>query len=599
MPLPTSYRNSTFAPNSPDVNQDGSKDGDSTSSWQTNNTTSNKVGVTHFIRKKLNFSDETLWKQFSARRLELISLMKLSEKKASEQDEEITKCARLLLIEFQYPEENLLDFDKLVRCAIQSVRRNKKRSWKKVADVQPSSNPKPQKFVIFQPSDGQHVQKGSFRASEPPRLSSKDFLSQITKLNSSSENEGETQSYSKLQELPSTSKLAINSLITPGRTNNSHSSTKDLPVKSNSISNYKLESIMARNPEQSDFRVNLPSISSLPFGGHNPETNTLELESLSKLLHFIKKSKSCFQFTKTFHETVEEDFYNPGSSQSTYNTENIEVVGAAAISCCLAYTLQKYFSNSSPSSLSYLRIKLSSDSVLSRILKNLDDSSLDVIMLGEYTAAQLLKKLIGCLLKDFGFDDILQPLSNVFKSIVIKDYPLICKPIPKKSSILHAEEKREDIVVHLRYKSKFLKFNYIHDTSSAPTIIEILDNAKTGFNIVDNNKYLRLRNYKEPSELFHNDLQLELFFQRQTEAGKDIDIEVFASDNKELTSELNQSKDGNTAKIFPPLDVDSNKAHHLVKKDSLHSFKDYHDIKKTQEEKTHKKQKIMVFQPLL
>lgn len=89
-----------------------------------------KLGVTHSIREKLNFQDERLWKRFLARRLELIDTLDLSSKKASEQEDEIRKVAEILRLEFKFDIQYFEDFDKLVRAAVQSVRRNRKRSTK-------------------------------------------------------------------------------------------------------------------------------------------------------------------------------------------------------------------------------------------------------------------------------------------------------------------------------------------------------------------------------------------------------------------------------------------------------------------------------------
>ncbi|KAK9465089.1 transcription factor Vhr1-domain-containing protein [Lipomyces arxii] len=84
-------------------------------------------GVTQTIRQKLHFVDEGQWKKFSARRLELIDSMELSSKKASEQDDVIIAVADTLRDEYGFPLHTLPDFDELVRAAIQSVRRNRKR----------------------------------------------------------------------------------------------------------------------------------------------------------------------------------------------------------------------------------------------------------------------------------------------------------------------------------------------------------------------------------------------------------------------------------------------------------------------------------------
>lgn len=102
------------------------------------------TGMTQLIRAKLRFTDESLWKRFSARRLELIDTLALSERKASEQDASIRKVAHTLLKEYGYDESNMGDFERLVRAGIQSVRRNRKRLPK-------SKVPSPQTFLHYHP----------------------------------------------------------------------------------------------------------------------------------------------------------------------------------------------------------------------------------------------------------------------------------------------------------------------------------------------------------------------------------------------------------------------------------------------------------------
>lgn len=89
--------------------------------------TTSSPGVTQSIRSRLNFNDESRWKRFSARRLELIDQLSLSNRKASEQDEKIESVATTLREEYEYPPDFQQDFDRLVRAGIQSVRRNRKR----------------------------------------------------------------------------------------------------------------------------------------------------------------------------------------------------------------------------------------------------------------------------------------------------------------------------------------------------------------------------------------------------------------------------------------------------------------------------------------
>ncbi|KAK9462384.1 transcription factor Vhr1-domain-containing protein [Lipomyces oligophaga] len=103
-------------------------------------------GVTQIIRQKLQFTNEGQWKKFSARRLELIDSMSLSSRKASEQEDVIIAVADTLREEYGFPPVALPDFDKLVRAAVQSVRRNRKRlpkSKAKLVSKKESASPSP------------------------------------------------------------------------------------------------------------------------------------------------------------------------------------------------------------------------------------------------------------------------------------------------------------------------------------------------------------------------------------------------------------------------------------------------------------------------
>lgn len=91
-------------------------------------------GTTRRIREQLRFHDDLQWKRFSSRRLELIDRFGLSHHKASEQDASVRSIADTLRHEFGYPVTCLSEFEKLVTAAIQSVRRNRKRSRKSVSD---------------------------------------------------------------------------------------------------------------------------------------------------------------------------------------------------------------------------------------------------------------------------------------------------------------------------------------------------------------------------------------------------------------------------------------------------------------------------------
>ncbi|CAN3358038.1 hypothetical protein DICA3_F35146 [Diutina catenulata] len=109
-----------------------------------------KHGITHQIRHKLRggaFADDRLWKRFSARRLELIDTLDLSSKKASEQEADIRRVSDSLRREFDYGPDFAADFDKLVRAAVQSVRRNRKRSSKTRPGDKRFKSSSPESFI--------------------------------------------------------------------------------------------------------------------------------------------------------------------------------------------------------------------------------------------------------------------------------------------------------------------------------------------------------------------------------------------------------------------------------------------------------------------
>lgn len=397
-------------------------------------------GTTSVIRKKLKFTDELLWKQFSSRRLQLVESLSLSSKKASEQDEEIKICANTLMNEFHFPESTLPEFDKLVRLAIQSVRRNKKRSEKRLAS----------KLETFTSDDEQFTQNmkrikfDSSSSSIPPnsRDSNKfgfsehddsthnlDLLSTILleeeknkKLHETSDN-FISSNYSSENDAANVNlthvdnnKSIDNMLVTPKESSNiidfslitSNNANKDPAKESENIdSRIAVDSLVGPVIQDSD---KLPSIKKLD---ENPEFSN----AAQKILYSIKNSKCCYEFSKL-----------SGNEYSrTRNYDLLEEFGSACINSAVLYTLEKWFDHLLPDSSSYIKLRLKSDLTLGLIVKNLDKASIEVNRLSDFVASQLFKKLIGGCIKDFGFNSILNPLCDIFHSIITKDYPIIAK----------------------------------------------------------------------------------------------------------------------------------------------------------------------------
>ena len=398
---------------------------------------SSSNGTTSVIRKKLNFTDEALWKQFSSRRLQLVESLSLSSKKASEQDEEIKVCANTLMTEFHFADSSLPEFDKLVRLAIQSVRRNKKRSEKRLAS----------KLETFTSDDEQfpHPMKrtkaernGSGAGSRSDERSDENDdgahnLNLLSTILIEEENHNRSHGYindysGENDGVPNTASetTTSNSILTsPKKTssdmefsliNHNHHKGGDHKDAENIDSRVAIDSLVAPIIQDSD---KLPSIKKLD------ESPEFANES-QKILHKIKNSKSCFEFSK-----------NSGNNYSrTQNYDLLEEFGSSCINAAVLYTLEKWFDHLLPDSSSYIKLRLKSDLTLGLIVKNLDTESVEVNRLSNYVAAQLFKKLIGGCVKDFGFDSTLNPLSDIFHSIILKDYPIIAKDQLRKNQDL-------------------------------------------------------------------------------------------------------------------------------------------------------------------
>lgn len=420
-------------------------------------------GITRQIRSKLNFHDEKLWKLFSSRRLELIDTMELSRKKASEQDAEILKCSRILMSEFGYLDQHEQDFVKLVSVAIQSVRRNRKRSTK-TKNISHTRD----KFVI---------------------------VNQISTPNSEDDfhSDQEDSSVFKITDVLKTDDHF------GANYQNSQFNSKTLPINS------LLKPVL---PKQNSF-TKLPSFASLLAEDNRPNAqqqfSNKGIMALNKLLSIMKKSKTCNDLSLQLQNLPN----NLSVSSSFY--ENVEVLGSTTILSTILYIFEKNFVDLNPSSISYLRLKLNNDFTLSKILKNLD-LSMNEYYNNDFLSAQTFKRLIGCCVKDFGFDTVISPLTEIIHEIILKEYPLISKnssmsdtqvsgiplriPSPSVMAMTSSTRtRRNSIQVELKFNSSVLKFQFDPVSSSKPTLLELIENGKDAFNI-QTNSHVFLKNLK-------------------------------------------------------------------------------------------------------
>lgn len=407
----------------------------SNSTLTSNKHTYSSNGTTSVIRKRLNFTDEALWKQFSSRRLQLVESLSLSSKKASEQDEEIKICAKTLLNEFNFPASTLAEFDKLVRLAIQSVRRNKKRSEKRLASKLETLTSDDEQLLQWKKTktdtgddinfQGDNVINHNLHHSTNTCTTNSNVNHENTNLNfltnilldgdagnnavhaeNNNINSGNTVNQA-LAPIPSTG-LADFSMISSSQSASKNYETSRYNDKTDGHdSRAAINSLVGPIIPDAD---KLPSLKKLD---ENPEF----AKASAKILHAIKNSKSCFEFSR-----------NSGTEYSrSQNYDLLEEFGSSCITSSVLYTLEKWFDHLLPDSSSYIKLRLKSDLTLGLIVKNLDKNSVEVNRLGNYVAALLFKKLIGGCVKDFGFDSTLNPLCDIFHSIILKDYPIISK----------------------------------------------------------------------------------------------------------------------------------------------------------------------------
>lgn len=501
------------------------------------------LGITHTIREKLGFLDERLWRRFSARRLELIDMLELSSRKASEQEDEIRKVSEILRVEFGFPADTYPDFDKLVRAAIQSVRRNRKRSYRSkpmdrsdvkkckpdpssgidlIPDISNASTYEPEKIQL--PLADVDVPM----APEKPDISQNgsNFLSEILKVYTESHDEVYDLNYSraKVQSSFDKSQATIQSMIEP------RVSKKPTPV--------------------------LPPISN--YAQSNVDLSSSNSSAKSTLLHFVERSKTC-------------------SESATSCGENLQQLGRLCVSTCIAYTLEISFAKANEQLIQYLRNKMNQDNTLADFFRDLDLSLTYSTHLTNEIALISLYTIIGACVKDFGFDKLMVPLSECFKYKIMKDYPTLAQYCASNSYIVgprydpgsstqldslakvacDMKTREADRVtkkaVSLRFLSSVLEFSYPVDNSAVPKLNELIENARTAFRLNDNTQYVVKFRDMGTERVISADSDLEKVFKTKDS----IELEISTQLPKhipiyEITSTVSNASPDDSKIILPP-----------------------------------------------
>ncbi|KAI5951034.1 hypothetical protein KGF54_004108 [Candida jiufengensis] len=414
---------------------------------------SNKIGVTQSIRKKLNFLDDRTWKKFSARRLELIDSLNLEKYKASEQDEQIKRVAEVLRAEYGYGIMYMDDFRKLVQAGIQSVRRNRKRTMKREMEEE-------NKRKKIKKDDG--------------------FLSEIVR----SDDDIYDVNYNKSKSF-STNDHANNTI-------------QDL--------------VKPRIHESSETK------------------KQIELAK-SNLLNKIERSKTC------------------NGTLDNLRSNNLQYLGKSLISSCIGYIFEKSFNVLNLQSLEYLRVKLTSQSYLAKIMRDLDPLNIKETLNDEIAVISFYT-LVGAITVDFGFDEVMKPLNEIFYGFIINEYPLINKNIipteinenfslnklAEVATKLQDERKQESVcsnnsimssrisptssrnssnepsnlkkTIILRFLNQTVEFFYPLSNSAIPKYYEFVENIKNVFKLNPNS----ILEIKFNNSVMQNDQDLEKAF---------------------------------------------------------------------------------------
>ncbi|CCF59958.1 hypothetical protein KAFR_0I01770 [Kazachstania africana CBS 2517] len=517
------------------------------------------TGITSKIRKQLNFTDDSKWKQFSSRRLELIDKFNLSERKASEQDQPIKQIAHILRTEFNYPLPTSNKFEKLVTAAVQSVRRNRKRSIKRrnvalmkknaslnnprstITDFDnefssnvssSSTSPTPSNIPL---NNGTPDRTCNFRGPSivsinastklqpilhKPSLASKKSSSPPLLSNNIQNINGK---YSLPLPLPLQNKLdipfthnqAINTIkipscvIQPKLSSITTSDTSYYSKVLKSMISELLDNVVPLSEQEEKDKLTSNNLANILSDVNQTGNSYLKQSEIpfflkKQILRKIQQSKTCSGISKASDNLITDITF-----------ANLKILGKSSLKISLSYILERFFNNDSKS-MEYILEKFWDQTNLSQLAVNLFQSSMKNYKIQDYPIndlqTHLLYLLIGSIIKDFGFDDTLYQLGEIAYSNIMIRYPLtssrntaIYSTLPMNPE--KANEKLNKSVI-IKYKDSFQEFNFNLLTNSPPTIMEILENCSKLFKIEDFKKFGIFHN----NELTENDGQLNQLF---------------------------------------------------------------------------------------
>ncbi|CAB4252247.1 similar to Saccharomyces cerevisiae YIL056W VHR1 Transcriptional activator [Maudiozyma barnettii] len=464
----------------------------------TTNRKENKQSITSTkdIRKVLKFYDEATWKRFSGRRYQLIDTFGLKDEIASEQDGKISQVANILRTEFSYPLSTTEYFERLVMAAIQCVRRNMKRSLKRQVNkiskqashsISKSTRVSVRRIIQTQNNINKVEEKGNVPKKEIVEQvgtlnNDEDDLFVISNVLSDDPSVDVPSKKTEIKESPEVYDIEYDSIIksvlsdiinetVPFSEQESNASHKE-PDLSNFLTNCErdMESLIATKTK-----------SEIPFS------------LKEKLLHSIEKSKTCSAIAKS-HNSLNKFNILCNLGKSSYNT-------------ALNFIIEKFTQNQ-VDTLEILYDKASTDRFISDLSRQLFSTATKInlsVSLSDIALIRLFVITVGALIKDFGFDPILYPLSEMIMQHIMINYPLnkpkstvtsrsqrisnnqhtILMTLPIDPQLANKEVYR---TVTIKYGPKEQDFRFPLLSNGPPTIQEILKNCRILFNISQLNK---------------------------------------------------------------------------------------------------------------
>lgn len=520
------------------------------------NSSSQKTsGMTQAIRQKLNFTDESLWKKFSARRLELIDSMALSEKKASEQDDDITGVADKLRSEYGYHQDTLPDFERLVRAGIQSVRRNRKRvpksrGFSHTMVKQKSSTPV---AAVYQPS----------RFFDDDMEDSHSPSEMVSPMDSSSSNKHDDGLLGKST-----------------RSDSEMTDVGDLPTDESSFrGRISISALVSPAPGDQRMYNAMPSPDTHSGGLYPPMKPPPDCSAVPELL------ASALAQLVSLVDRCE----MPPLGQDVAKREYL---GHSVLNTAATLSVQSRRFAATDDLHRFVESVLLAPHVLQTVSSVFPASS---IFSSEQQHTEHLKLKVAACAVCYGFDDIIRRLSTVFTEMVNADMlpdghrydfqgflpnttpsnnaPTYYNPhhsrqepagLPMMSpsasssrgtSLSGVSVLPNIIPVTLSFFSQKLDFTYAPGSSTPPTIPEILDNGKNAFHILGDNKVLKIRDLNggsvgsggriidtdgELAEVFETSrIDLELFFPA-------FEVSNSSSNNNNLRNNGNNGSNNNS-----------------------------------------------------